>query len=273
MSNKTLPLIVLFSSLLSACVQQSEVRPPATLEELELTVAESEQRLSETIAEHCAAIQHSVERHASGVSALRTDQQDILEQIQQIKHRLDSPPEPIVVMVPQEPQQCPPAPPPTLADKVVLGEVEWIWVETLNRIFKARVDTGATTSSMHARDIVVTERDGKNWVRFSIFPEEGSDTSYDIEAPLIRYANIRQSSVEGSDRRPVVSLIIRIGELTERAEFTLTDRSHLTYPILLGREFIRDIAVVDVAKKYAQPKPQLLQNVPQAPAKSLPKTD
>ncbi|EMR12795.1 hypothetical protein MPL1_08619 [Methylophaga lonarensis MPL] len=273
MDKKTLPLVLLFSGLLSACVQQTETRPVLTIEEVESTVADSEQRLTASIAEQCAAIEQTAERQATGVLALQLDQQQILEQIQLINERLDTPPEPIIMMAPQEPQQCPPPPPPKLGDKVVLGEVEWIWVETLNRVFKARVDTGATTSSMHARDIVVTERDGKNWVRFSILPEEESDASYDIEAPLVRYAKIRQSSADGTDRRPVVSLTIRIGELTERAEFTLTDRSHLTYPILLGREFIRDIAVVDVAKKLAQPKPQPLENVEQAPAKSAPEVD
>lgn len=45
--------------------------------------------------------------------------------------------------------------------------------------------------------------------------------------------------------------------MTEKAEFTLKDRSDMTFPVLLGREFLKDIAVVDVAREYIQPKPKL----------------
>jgi len=70
------------------------------------------------------------------------------------------------------------------------------------------------------------------------------------------------------DKRPVASLTVRLGKMTEVAEFTLNDRTQMTYPILLGREFLRDVAVVDVAKDNVQPKPEIVQNQPQAPSVS-----
>ena len=66
-----------------------------------------------------------------------------------------------------------------------------------------------------------------------------------------------QRVVDDLDRRPVVRLTVRIGDMTEKAEFTLKDRSDMTFPVLLGREFLKDIAVVDVAREYIQPKPKL----------------
>ncbi len=71
----------------------------------------------------------------------------------------------------------------------------------------------------------------------------------------VRYVRIIQASADDPDRRPVVSLTIRIGRLTEKAQFTLTDRSEMEYPVLLGREFLQDIAVVDIARENVQGDP------------------
>lgn len=136
--------------------------------------------------------------------------------------------------------------------KLVLGRVEWAWLNNMDRPLKARIDTGAGTSSLNASQLQEFERDGKDWVRFVLFEdEEGAAKTF--EAPLIRYLRIRQPS--GHDRRPVIRLKLRLGQLTEETQFTLSDRSAMIYPILLGRDFLRDIAVVDVALKFVQPKP------------------
>ncbi|GAL11509.1 hypothetical protein JCM19233_2499 [Vibrio astriarenae] len=63
-------------------------------------------------------------------------------------------------------------------------------------------------------------------------------------------AKIRQSSNEEAERRFVIEMWVRLGDIHEKAQFTLADRSQMSHPVLLGREFIRDIAVVDVGKKY-----------------------
>ncbi|ENC6731975.1 ATP-dependent zinc protease [Vibrio navarrensis] len=138
--------------------------------------------------------------------------------------------------------------------KLILGEKEWVYVPGLEEAFRSRVDTGATTSSISAVDIVDFERDGKDWVKFKI--EHDGIHSKEIALPVERWVKIRQSSAEGTQRRPVVLAWIQIGDLKEKTEFTLTDRTHLSYPMLLGRSFFKDVAVVDVSRKYVQDKPQ-----------------
>lgn len=67
--------------------------------------------------------------------------------------------------------------------------------------------------------------------------------------------------MEKGERRYVVRLPIQLGEFIEEAEFTLADRANMRYPVLLGREFLRDVAVVDVSKKYTQAKPKPAPNL------------
>ena len=141
--------------------------------------------------------------------------------------------------------------------KPVLGEVEWLWVDSLGKNFKTRIDTGATTSSLNAANVQEFERDGKKWVRFQLLTdnlplqqenEQERSKENIIEAPLTRWVKIRQASTDTLDRRAVVELRIRLGPFYEKTEFTLADRSYMEFPVLLGREFFRDIAIVDVSK-------------------------
>ena len=136
--------------------------------------------------------------------------------------------------------------------KLILGEEEWVFVPGLKEAFKARVDTGATTSSISAVDIVDFERDGKDWVKFKI--EHDGITTEEVSLPVERWVKIKQSSAEGTQRRAVVVASIQIGDLKDKTEFTLADRTHLSFPLLLGRSFFRDVAVVDVSQKYVQKK-------------------
>lgn len=138
--------------------------------------------------------------------------------------------------------------------KLILGESEWVYVAEAHGTFQSRVDTGAATSSISATDIQVFERDGHRWVKFKMPLDEGG--SIDMEAPFVRYVRIRQSSSEHYDRRPSVRLSIQLGSLKEEAEFNLKDRSQMDFSLLLGRELIKDVAVVDVAREFVQPKPE-----------------
>jgi len=145
------------------------------------------------------------------------------------------------------------AAPAKTSQSVVLGEIEKVTIDAIDQTFEARVDTGAATSSLNAIDIEQFERNGKNWVRFHL--SDGSTPLSDdnwIEAPVIRFVKIRQSTNEEVERRAVIELWVKVGSIHEKAQFTLADRSQMSNPILLGREFIRDIAVVDVSKKYVQ---------------------
>ncbi|MEF1174859.1 ATP-dependent zinc protease, partial [Vibrio sinaloensis] len=124
--------------------------------------------------------------------------------------------------------------------KLILGEKEWVYVPGLEQNFRARIDTGATTSSISAVDIEPFERDGKDWVKFKI--EHEGHKSKEIALPVQRWVKIRQSSADGTQERAVVDAWIQIGDLKEKTEFTLADRTHLTFPLLLGRSFFKDVA-------------------------------
>ncbi|MDX1304635.1 ATP-dependent zinc protease [Photobacterium sp.] len=138
--------------------------------------------------------------------------------------------------------------------KAILGEEEWVWLDSVQSRFKARIDSGATTSSLNALDIQIFERDGKEWVRFNL---NHNSEVYEpkpeiVEAPVLRWVKIRQSTSENASRRPVIEAWVNLGPLHEKTQFTLADRSQMVYPVLLGREFFKDIALVDVGKQYVQ---------------------
>ncbi|CAM2890316.1 ATP-dependent zinc protease family protein [Vibrio neptunius] len=161
-------------------------------------------------------------------------------------------PEPKPEVKPEKKPPPKPQPKKTSDGKLILGEQEWVYIPGLEENFKARIDTGATTSSISATDVVEFERDGKDWVKFKI--EHDGSKSKEIALPVQRWVKIRQSSTEEAERRPVVESWIQIGDLKEKTEFTLADRTHLTFPLLLGRSFFKDVAIVDVSKRFVQKK-------------------
>ena len=118
----------------------------------------------------------------------------------------------------------------------------------LQLMLPARIDTGAETASLDARNIKIFERDGKRWVRFEILhPESGEPI--ELERRLKRTVSILQASAPEPERRPVIQLDITMGEINQTAEFSLSDRSHLDYQVLVGRNILQDVMVVDVSKK------------------------
>ncbi|MGF1696409.1 RimK/LysX family protein [Vibrio lamellibrachiae] len=145
-----------------------------------------------------------------------------------------------------------PQPKKTEDGKLILGDQEWVYIPGMKQSFKARVDTGATTSSVSAQDIVQFERDGKDWVKFKM--DMGDTLSKEIALPIQRWVKIRQSNSEESEKRPVVVAWVQVGDLKEKTEFTLSDRNHMKFSILLGRSFFKDVAIVDVSKKFVQDK-------------------
>lgn len=126
----------------------------------------------------------------------------------------------------------------------VVGATEWVHLPATGQSYRARVDTGAQTSSLNAADIQNFERDGQPWVRFAVPHPEQQETV--LEAPRVRDARIRQVSADQVERRPVVRLMMALGTWPPReVEFTLTDRSHMEHPLLLGREFLNGRVLVD----------------------------
>ncbi len=77
-------------------------------------------------------------------------------------------------------------PMPVHGDKAILGQQEWVWIDKVKSNFRARVDTGAATSSLNAVDLQEFERDGKKWVRFSLAHDENEakEQQLSVEAPV-----------------------------------------------------------------------------------------
>jgi hypothetical protein len=144
-----------------------------------------------------------------------------------------------------------------LKGKVVVGEVEKIYLAEPDQIYTARIDSGAETSSIDARNITRFERDGNNWVRFDV-PVTGTKELVTIEKEISRKVKVIQASADEAERRIVVELQFAIGDHQQVAEFTLTDRTNLTYQVLIGRNILRDVMLIDVGKEFATTLPKAI---------------
>ncbi len=140
-----------------------------------------------------------------------------------------------------------PPPPKQLQGKRIIGEVEPVTILKAGLTLPARIDTGATTSSLDARDIQRFERDGKKWVRFTLL-DRRTKKEVKVESRLTRTVEITRHGAD-PQYRPVVKLKAILGKAELTREFSLTDRSAFTYPVLIGRNFLQGEFIVDVTRK------------------------
>ena len=168
------------------------------------------------------------------------------------------------------PSQCPKS---ALGDKFLLGEIENVFIDELNASFATRIDTGAESSSIDARNITLFERDGAQWVRFDVYTQGEKQPATNFESKVVRFVRIKQDANEKDDRRPVIHAHLKIGQYSAETDLNLTDRSHLDYPLLLGRKFIKDIAVVDVGQRYVHGKAKQPKATPKQPGPEQPKAE
>ena len=135
-----------------------------------------------------------------------------------------------------------------------IGEVEWAYVEPGDLALEARIDTGAATSSIHAEDIRLVEKDGKRWVQFSLTDPTTND-KISLERRLHRRILVKQKGEDVEDRRYVVRMWITLGNNRTWIDVSLSDRDDYEFPLLLGRNMLMDHFVVDVSKHHTMPKP------------------
>lgn len=132
--------------------------------------------------------------------------------------------------------------------KSIFGWIERVKLENAAMTLEAKLDTGAETSSLHAPDAETFERDGDTWVRFTVEDAEGEEHAF--ERPLSRTVRIR--SAAGVTRRYVVTLSLCLGDIARQAEVTLADREELSYPMLIGRNFLDGHILVDSGPKFTR---------------------
>ena len=126
----------------------------------------------------------------------------------------------------------------------VIGAVERIYFLPMKSPFIARIDTGATTSSIDADNIKRFERDGQSWVSFTLINRETKEKT-DFEKPLSRRVKIKRTGEE--EHRLTVNMDVKMGSETFVAEFTLNERHDFEYQGLVGRNILSGRAIVDVS--------------------------
>lgn len=140
--------------------------------------------------------------------------------------------------------------------KQTLGWREWVSLPELGiDPIKAKVDTGARTSALHAFEVDTFEKDGEDWVRFSIHPlQYDSSVVVTCEARILDQRQVRDSGGHAETRYVIQSTVV-IGDTPIEAEITLTDRETMKFRMLLGRTAIRQGYLVDSARSYLTRKP------------------
>lgn len=136
--------------------------------------------------------------------------------------------------------------------KQEIGWREWVALPDLGvRSIKAKVDTGARSSSLHAFD--ATEHagpDGLRVIRFCVHPfQNDDDRIVETSAPLLGHREIRSSNGD-TEIRPVIASRLRIHGRLRRIEFTLTNRDEMGFRLLLGRAAVRRRFVVDPGRSF-----------------------
>jgi hypothetical protein len=140
-------------------------------------------------------------------------------------------------------------------EKLVLGWREWIEFPELGVAqVKAKVDTGARTSCLHAFFVESFERESVPWVRFGVHPRRNdAETEIYCEAPIKDRRSVRDSGGH-EEQRYVIETLVTVGTRQHRIEVTLTDRDTMKFRALLGRTAIQGLYVVDSARSYVQGK-------------------
>ena len=147
------------------------------------------------------------------------------------------------------------------AEPTVYGRYEYIQLPEIGETFKAKMDTGALTASLSARDIETFTRDGDEWVRFRLSGKDVSNKVYEHKVSRISKIKSRADEDEENDetsvaKRPVIDLEMCLGNIKRTVEVNLTDRSSFNYPLLIGAKALREFgAAVNPARRYTADKP------------------
>ncbi len=138
----------------------------------------------------------------------------------------------------------------------VAGWREWVSLPALDVPWvKAKLDTGARTSAIHAYETEEFERDGVDWVRFDVHPWQRSALdSVHVELPVVDRRVVRSSTGHEEERLVVVTSIGVVGCRLD-AELTLTNRDEMGFRMLVGREAMRGALLVDPARSYVGGRP------------------
>ncbi|RRQ23775.1 hypothetical protein D5687_05785 [Guyparkeria sp. SCN-R1] len=133
-------------------------------------------------------------------------------------------------------------------EKEIFGYLEDVKVMELGWVMEAKLDTGATTSSIDAREIEPFEKDDEDWVRFKVVDRDTGTEKW-LERPVERTVKIKRH--EGKpDTRYVVDLTICVDSTEIEEEVTLNNRDGFNYPVLVGRNHMAGRIIVDPGERF-----------------------
>ena len=135
--------------------------------------------------------------------------------------------------------------------RVVIGRIEFIVVRDVGLRLKARIDTGAGVSSIHAKILEIKKTSDGESVRFQITDAEG--TTETLERRIVGWSRIKVMGSDRKNRRPIVELRICLGGKKLKGRVNLNDRSNYLYPVLIGRNLLNTGKyLVDPGQRYLE---------------------
>ncbi|MFP4279614.1 MAG: ATP-dependent zinc protease [Halochromatium sp.] len=134
---------------------------------------------------------------------------------------------------------------------VTLGWREWVGLPELGLpLIKAKVDTGARTSALHAFEVACVTKDDADWVRFAVHPlQYRDDLVMRCAAPLLDRRAVTDSGGH-CEERFVIATTLALGTQRWPIELTLTDRDSMRFRMLIGRTALAGRALVDVRRSF-----------------------
>ena len=140
---------------------------------------------------------------------------------------------------------------------LIIGWREWVSMPELGiPMMKAKIDTGARSSSLHAFDIDPFDRDGSQWVRFKVHPiQRIEDQTIECESPVADVRSVRSSSGEAAPRFVIQTHVSWMG-MRWPIDLTLAARFEMGFRMLIGREAVRNRMLVDAGRSYFGPRPR-----------------
>lgn len=139
----------------------------------------------------------------------------------------------------------------------ILGWREWVALPELNiDQIKAKIDTGARSSALHAYTIEPYRKGGQRWVMFAIHPiQKHCEVSIECHAP-VKDRRLVSDSGGHKQRRYVIETQLIVGHSVVRAEMTLTNRDSMLFRMLIGRTAMNNHFIVNPTISFAQGKPR-----------------
>lgn len=126
-------------------------------------------------------------------------------------------------------------------EKSIIGTIESVYIDPGDITIKAKIDTGANTTSLDAQDLNVVTEDGVKYVTFTLYDKL-------IKSKILKFVRIKQHGGD-SQRRPVIMMNITLGNVTQNVRVTLTDRSNFKYKMIVGVNFLYGHFIVDVSQQ------------------------